>query len=147
MLLGKKIPPSLRPLRSSATRVVCCESRRNDEVAFRRKGRTHLRPERTYAYRRERPPPSLSCYAVENRRYKACMFKVGDKSRSAGADRGGSWGQTLMLEAVHEQAIHTGPGNNVLWHWRQCQKSHRWRLNMCITQSSKELAEQEKSTS
>jgi hypothetical protein len=44
------------------------------------------------------------------------MFKVGDKSESAAADRDGSRGQTLTLEAVHEQAIHTGPGNNVLWH-------------------------------
>jgi hypothetical protein len=44
------------------------------------------------------------------------MFKVGDKSESVTTDRDGSRGQILATEAVHEQAIHTGPGNNVLWH-------------------------------
>jgi hypothetical protein len=44
------------------------------------------------------------------------MFKVGDKSESMTAARDGSRGRTLTPEAVHEQAIHTGPGNNVLWH-------------------------------
>jgi hypothetical protein len=44
------------------------------------------------------------------------MFKVGDKSESVTADRDGSRGQILTLEAVHEQAIHTDPGNDVLWH-------------------------------
>jgi AraC-type transcriptional regulator N-terminus len=28
-----------------ASHLVCCESRRNDQVALRRRGRTHLRPE------------------------------------------------------------------------------------------------------
>jgi hypothetical protein len=41
------------------------------------------------------------------------MFKVGDKSESVTADRDGSRGQILTLEAVHEQAIHTDPGNDV----------------------------------
>jgi hypothetical protein len=44
------------------------------------------------------------------------MFKVGDKSESATAGRDGSRGRILMPEAVHEQTIHTGPRNNVLWH-------------------------------
>jgi hypothetical protein len=44
------------------------------------------------------------------------MFKVGDKSKSVTADRDGSRGQVLMPEAIHEQAIHTDPGNDVLWH-------------------------------
>jgi hypothetical protein len=44
------------------------------------------------------------------------MFKVDDKSKSVIAGRDGSRGQILALEAVHEQAIHTGPGNNLLWH-------------------------------
>jgi hypothetical protein len=44
------------------------------------------------------------------------MFKVGDKSESVTADRDGSRGQISAPEAVYEQAIRTGPGNNVLWH-------------------------------
>jgi hypothetical protein len=44
------------------------------------------------------------------------MFKVGDKSESVSADRDGSRGRIFTPEAVHEQANHTGPGNNVLWH-------------------------------
>jgi hypothetical protein len=44
------------------------------------------------------------------------MFKVGDESESVSADRDGSRGRILAPEAVHEQAIHTRPGNNVLWH-------------------------------
>jgi hypothetical protein len=43
------------------------------------------------------------------------MFKVGDESQSVTADREGSRGQILTPEAVHEQTIHTGPGDNVLW--------------------------------
>jgi hypothetical protein len=43
------------------------------------------------------------------------MFKVGDKSESANANRDGSRGQILTPEAAHEQAIHTGSGNDVLW--------------------------------
>jgi TetR/AcrR family transcriptional regulator, regulator of cefoperazone and chloramphenicol sensitivity len=34
-----------------------------------------------------------------------------------GADTTNLWGQFILTpEAVHEQAIHTGSGNNVLWH-------------------------------
>jgi hypothetical protein len=44
------------------------------------------------------------------------MFKVGDKSESVTADRDGSRGQILMPEVLYEQAIHTDPGNDVLWH-------------------------------
>jgi hypothetical protein len=44
------------------------------------------------------------------------MFKVGEKSESVTADRDGSRGRVLMPEAVYEQAIYTGPGNDVLWH-------------------------------
>jgi hypothetical protein len=44
------------------------------------------------------------------------MFKVGDKSEFVTADRDGSRGRILAPEAVHEQAIHAGPGNKVLWH-------------------------------
>jgi hypothetical protein len=44
------------------------------------------------------------------------MFKVGDKSESMTADRDGSRDRVLAPEAVHEQAIYTDPGNNVLWH-------------------------------
>lgn len=42
------------------------------------------------------------------------MFKVGDKSESVTADRDGS--RSLTPEAVHEQPIHSDPGNNVLRH-------------------------------
>jgi hypothetical protein len=44
------------------------------------------------------------------------MFKVGDRSESATADRGGSRGRILSLEAVHEQAIRPAPRNAVLRH-------------------------------
>jgi hypothetical protein len=44
------------------------------------------------------------------------MFKVGDKSESVTADRDGSRGRILTLEAFHEQAIHAGSGNDALWH-------------------------------
>lgn len=43
------------------------------------------------------------------------MFKVGDKSESVSADRDGSRGRIFAPEAVHEQANHSGPGNDVLW--------------------------------
>jgi hypothetical protein len=36
--------PVFTRVASCATHLVCCEPRRNDEVALRRKGRTHLRP-------------------------------------------------------------------------------------------------------
>ena len=44
------------------------------------------------------------------------MFKVGDKSESVTADRDGSRGEILKPEVLHEQAIRTGRGNDVLWH-------------------------------
>jgi hypothetical protein len=44
------------------------------------------------------------------------MFKVGDESESVTADRDWSRGRILTSEAVHEQAIHTGSRNNLLWH-------------------------------
>ena len=44
------------------------------------------------------------------------MFKVGDESESVTADRDGSRGRILTPEAVHEQAIDTGSGNNLLRH-------------------------------
>jgi len=43
------------------------------------------------------------------------MFKVGDESESVTEDRDGSRGRILAPEAVHEQAIHTASGNNLLW--------------------------------
>jgi hypothetical protein len=113
--MGRIFPPCLRTLMFSATHLVCCESRRNDEVALRRKGRTHLRPGAILSLSQRTATVPLF-YAVENRRHKACMFKVGDKSESVTADRDGSRGRILMPEAVHEQAIHPDPGNDVLWH-------------------------------
>jgi hypothetical protein len=44
------------------------------------------------------------------------MFKVGDESESVTADRDGSRGQILTLEALYEQAIHPDPKNTVLRH-------------------------------
>jgi hypothetical protein len=42
--VGRTFPPCLQTLASFATHLGCCESGRNDEVALRRKGRSHLRP-------------------------------------------------------------------------------------------------------
>jgi transposase len=70
------------------------------------------------------------------------MFKVGDESESVTSDRDGSRGRILAPEAIYEQAIHTSPTNDVLWHRRKCQKSHRGDSARTSASGAKKLPQQ-----